>query len=227
MENELNIEGKEKGIAIVYAADELSYAYEREVLERNQIPGLLPLTIEWIDDTAECHYDTEGCQSLELYYRERKITLEEFQTLMKSIREILAQMEEYLLDPGGIALSPNRIFIKKSTKKIVFCYLFGLKENQEEESQILMDWITRKIDYSDKELVLAVYGIKSGDLESADACHTGAAESSIAASVTEEVLSYSEEVKEESVNGSAWRGILTKIHKWFTLDESKNKGKKS
>lgn len=230
MENELNVVGKEWEVVIVCGAEELLSAYEREVLERNRIPGLLPLSIEWIDDTAECHYHTEGCQSLALYYRERKLSLDEFQNLMKSIREILAQMEEYLLDPEGITLDPNMIFKRNNSKKMIFCYLLGAKASQEEEFHIMMDWITRKIDYSDRELVLAVYGIQSGELASADewrqsfaGCNSDFTKLEMKDAGNE--ISYSKVVREESVNGSSWKGILTKIRKWFTLDESKNEGK--
>lgn len=237
LENKLNMIGKEQEVIIVCAAEELSSVYEREVLEHNRIPELLRLSVEWIDDTAECHYDTGDCQSLEAYYQERKMALDEFRNIMESIQEVLAQMEKYLLDPEAIALNPDLIFFRNNSKKLVFCYLLGQKKSRDEESQMLMDWIARKIDYRNQELVLAVYGLKSEDLASVDewrwSFDAGASESQESnresedreCAVRAQVESYSDVVKEESAVGSAWKGILTKLRKWFTVDESKNKGK--
>lgn len=208
-------------LVISCGKDELVCSYEKEILERNQIEGLCKVSFEYIDDLIECHYMVDGCVSLEEYYKERKMNMGEFQLIMKSIRNILEQVSDFLLSEEGIALSPDMIFFQKNQSEVLFCYQLGFRADVDTQFQMLMDWVISKIDSSDRNLVLAAYGIQTdsgSDVSSAYWQEMTADRLTETGKPVEEMVEYSDRVEEDTPKLSGISTILTKLRKWFTLE---------
>lgn len=205
--------------------------YEVAVLKKNQIYGLLPVNFEYIDDMIESHYNIEGCTSLEAYYKNKCIGREDFNLLMRNLKNMMGQIDDYLLSEDGIVLSADYIFYNSSEHRFYFCYQLGVRLGLELEFQALMDWIVKKVDYADKELVVAVYGIQSGEQRALDQFWSEQTDIKEEKEDSEELadmgveifydnqLSHSDVVREEDVNKRKKSALLTKVMKWFTLDE--------
>lgn len=217
--NRTCISPKGRDIVISCGAKEIICSYEKEILARNQIDGMCEITFEYIDDLVECHYMVDGCVSLEEYYRDHKMNMEEFQLIMKGVRNIMEQISRFLLSEEGIALSPDLIFFRNNKSEVVFCYQLGIRLDVETQFQMLMDWIIGKIDSTDKNLVLAAYGIQTdsgGDVSSTYWKETDA-DQFVDYNKYAEDISFNR-VEETMPKTSGISSILTKLRRWFTLE---------
>ena len=90
-------------------------AYTVRILTENTIPGFLPCTLQRVDHLLQFCYDTTGYRSLLSMTESSMIERELFLSLTTALADALDQIEQYLLDPGGISLEAGHIFIRKRT----------------------------------------------------------------------------------------------------------------
>lgn len=103
-------QGNSTYLETTLGADELLDEVDRGMLVSNQISGLLPLSVQWINAGCRLLYNITGLTPLEQAARilEHETRLSNFfLALCKAEKEC----DEYLLDPHKIDLSPKHIYL--------------------------------------------------------------------------------------------------------------------
>ena len=97
-------------------------SYETRMIFANNIPGLLPCHIRYIDGRTYLGYDVTSRQSLNLFCESRKPGRKEIKKILGSILGTILGMEEFLLDPDHLILDPELIHMNFETQETVLAF---------------------------------------------------------------------------------------------------------
>ena len=133
--------------------------YEMKVVECNAIPGLLPLTMQRVNNQSTYMYLITNRISMSELYRREPPGAGEINAFLNSLKEALTSLANYLLRPDGLLLDAEHIFVDKNTKKVAFAYY----ENEEGDffgdlKRLFEDCLLQTVDHGDNEAVTLVYG---------------------------------------------------------------------
>lgn len=132
---------------------------EEEMLERNQIEGLLPVTLQKEDNGYLLRYDITGKQALDIYLDGKMVDEVLLTQLLQEICSVCKRVERYLLSIEGIMLSPETIFWDYKKEKFYFCYYPEEKEDLQIRFTRLMEYMLTKTDHKNVRAVEMVYGV--------------------------------------------------------------------
>ena len=147
-----------KSFMCITCEDEWS-SYEKELLSRQKIGGLLEVNVTSEDSKAVCWYDITGKQALDEVLENKCMKKEMLVQLLICLSSMLEQLESYLLCADAVRLDPECIYLNYKNSKYEFCYHPQSAENITDEFQKLMEFLLTKIDHSDEEAVKAAYQI--------------------------------------------------------------------
>lgn len=149
-------------VCIKVEEDELIF-HERSMLIYNQIPGLLPVSIRYVDEMLHVEYRLLGQQSLSGYFLHRRFDEEQIIRLIHSLYEAGQSLVEYMLSPDGLILDPDYIFYEEETEDLRFCYQPGKREGVEKNVQPLLRFILDHVNFHDQNAVTLAYGLYHQD----------------------------------------------------------------
>ena len=133
--------------------------YQIRMLNHNDIPGLMKIKGSGRDGHARYTYRINGGNSMEKEFNTKEMKKEDVRRFTKDLIETVDCLREYLLDPDGLLLSPELIFIKGGRYR--FCYL-PVSENGERQSlcasfHLMTEYFVKNLDYQDMAGILFVY----------------------------------------------------------------------
>lgn len=96
--------------------------YETRIILTNRIGGLLPCSLQYLDNKTCYCYDTTSRQSLATELEGREINRREMQKLLGNILSVMSQLEEYLLSLRHLVLTPEQIFLVPATMEVWLCF---------------------------------------------------------------------------------------------------------
>lgn len=141
---------EEKGFLVVEEASDCSDAFDVKMLLNNQISGLLPLQIQYIDNQCIYRYMTGEKISLAGLLSHRKLQFKEAYQLWKDIFHSCSVCGEYLLQPEHLLLYPEYIYWSAQTKSFSICYFPGREENLEVQIKRLCEFLLKVTDHQDR-----------------------------------------------------------------------------
>ncbi len=97
-------------------------SYETRILLTNRISGLLPCSLQYLDNRTCFCYDTTSRQSLASDLAGCEIACPEMRQILGNILTAMGRMEEYLLSHRHLVLTPEQIFLVPSTMEISLCF---------------------------------------------------------------------------------------------------------
>lgn len=137
-------------------ADHVSY-FQLEMLLENDIKGLLSCSSHSFNGEDQIYYDITGKQTLACIYEKKQMKETDVERLLFGIRDVLLQLQEYLLDENKLLLQPEYIYIDLSTKEISFCFYPFWDGNLSQAFMELAEYLLEKIDHEREEAVVAAY----------------------------------------------------------------------
>lgn len=141
---------EEKGFLVVEEASDCSDTFDVKMLLNNQISGLLPLQIQYIDNQCIYRYMTGEKISLAGLLSHRKLQFKEAYQLWKDILHSCSICGEYLLQPEHLLLYPEYIYWSTQTKSFSICYFPGREENLEVQIKRLCEFLLKMTDHQDR-----------------------------------------------------------------------------
>jgi len=106
---------------------------ERRIIENNNIPKLVPMTLQQIDDWVTIRYDVAGKTSLEeLLKSSGSLTVEMGIHILKNLLQEIKRLEEYMLLATHMILEPEYIYIVQPSQKVEFLYVPYAKADTKE-----------------------------------------------------------------------------------------------
>ncbi len=151
---------EQSGNYMLIPNDQQTDCYEMKMIECNDIPGLLPLTIRKVNNQSTYMYQISNRISLMEYYGHEAPNAAIIKAFLNSLKEALIALGEYLLRPDGLLLEPEHIFVDKGTHKVYFAYA---EPNSDSDffralKRLFEDCILQTVDHNDAEAVTLVYG---------------------------------------------------------------------
>lgn len=138
--------------------------YESEVLSHNQILGFLPMKTELVDGNRHFWYEITGKQTLKDYFARRQADSKFLYLLFESIRQVLEQVSDYLLEEENILWKEEYIYIDFAQEELKFVYLPGWRQNSRRAFQELMEIVLQRLDHSDKQATAMAYEMYQSSL---------------------------------------------------------------
>lgn len=130
--------------------------YTVRMLEKNQIEGLLPLSVRKMDGKIYLYYEITSKQPLTHLYETRTMKSAAMESLLYGISQVLERMRPYLLDGQALIFAPEYVFSDMNTGKIWLCYMPG-NEGGEERGQEgfrrLAEFLLKRLDHGDRRAV--------------------------------------------------------------------------
>ncbi|MBP3543227.1 MAG: hypothetical protein J6J86_03260, partial [Lachnospiraceae bacterium] len=134
-------------------------SYQIEMLKKNHFPGLLPVQVSVIDEQKEYYYDAGRRMTLAAYLERKTINEEMLQSYLIGMKDLLAFLEEYLLEPDCLCMRADHIYVDEKEQLLSFCYGPYVQGQFEEGLLKLWQFFLQKLDYSDKQSVIMGYEI--------------------------------------------------------------------
>lgn len=133
--------------------------YQIRMLRENEIPGLIGMKGCGRNGSSRYTYRVKNGISMEKRYRKVEMKGKDVENFLIFLVRTVKTVSGYLLNPDGIMLDPELIFIHEGTFQ--FCYLPA----EDPESRIplctafhqLTEYFLKKLDYHDTEGIFLVY----------------------------------------------------------------------
>ena len=104
--------------------------FQIEMIQRNQVPGLLNFTIE----DGAIVYDTETMASLESYLQGHTLTTKGFRQLLENFIAVMEDSVLYYLDKNNYVISSSYIYVSHDLTEMKIAYL-PLLDKEDGDSQ--------------------------------------------------------------------------------------------
>lgn len=156
MRHELWSDGTGNYLKIYGGEDE---AYSDRMFSCQNIAGFLPLQIQWINGKKEYLYDVSDKVCLRDYLAMKVFSAEEIREMMLDLLDMTCMLEEYLLDPKGLVIREEYLFVERGTGKLYGIYVPGEEESYIPALGRLLEFVMEKMNQKDRELVFFVYGM--------------------------------------------------------------------
>jgi hypothetical protein len=127
------------------------------MLEKQVLPGVLPLQQRHMDNKTLFYYDITGKQSMLNLYAKASLSYEMLMQLISYILETVELAYEYLIPEDDFILNPEFIYVDVVTNAPSLCFLSGYRRDSKGQMSNLLEYLMNKVDYNDKEAVLMVY----------------------------------------------------------------------
>lgn len=137
--------------------------YSIYMVEKNKIPGLLPVHRSRRDGALLLNYEITGKQPLVSLYEQKQLGCADILLILSEMGEILETLQKYLLSPENLVFDPEYIFLEPDGKKLCLCYAPGVKN--EASIRSLAEFILRRLDHKDAGAVAAGYRFYGKTLE--------------------------------------------------------------
>lgn len=137
--------------------------YSIYMVEKNKIPGLLPVHRSRMDGALLLNYEITGKQPLTSLYEQKQLGCADILSILSELGDVLETLQKYLLSPENLVFDPEYIFLEPDGKKLCLCYAPGVKN--EASIQVLAEFILRRLDHKDAGAVAAGYRFYGKTLE--------------------------------------------------------------
>lgn len=137
--------------------------YSIYMVEKNKIPGLLPVHRSRMDGALLLSYEITGKQPLASLYEQKQLGCADILLILSELGEILETLQKYLLSPENLVFDPEYIFLEPDGKKLSLCYAPGVKN--EVSIRSFAEFILRRLDHKDAGAVAAGYRFYGKTLE--------------------------------------------------------------
>lgn len=138
---------------------------DERLMLRRKLPGILPVKKTYVDGGGQYWYNISGKQSLDTYCRVKEVGMDFVEQLILSICSMLERLEWNLIRTECLMLDPELIFFSNVDREFIFTLYPGGNHKGEQEFQILMEYLMKRVDHKDALAVRAVYRIYEQTLE--------------------------------------------------------------
>jgi hypothetical protein len=158
MQTEYRKDIRNRYLVINSETDDDDKDYRLNMIVENRIPHFAPCRTENVNGKGLLYYDITGKTDILSYLDMRQADEKFFSGLFAAVAEALESIQEYLLDPDGILLDPEYIYISTEPHGICFIY-YPLNEKKFSEGcRILSEKLLGRIKQDDIQAVRLGYG---------------------------------------------------------------------
>lgn len=134
--------------------------YRLKMLQNNRIPGLLDVSITFVDDSIEFAYDITSKTSLDIYWMKGNVTYQQICDLHEGMFQMMWNIKKYLLRLNHVLLERRFIYLDHETHMPYFCYLLDEEYDFFQSSKHFYKELIGMIDYGDERGVKLAYELE-------------------------------------------------------------------
>lgn len=133
------------------------YQFQIRMLEENEIPYLLrPVRIE-MDGVLFLKYELNAVYVARRMIQRLKPDGKLFAEWLDDILNCIAEIEQYLLVPDNLVLSPDYMFYRRNDKALAMLYIPGYEQDIRVQLKGLMEYIMQRFDADDRTGIQFLY----------------------------------------------------------------------
>ena len=144
---------------------QLREQFELRMLEENPIDGLLRLSICDNNGELELRYDISGMCSLAELSETQKLLATDIRRLILTLKHIIAGMAPYLLDPSGILLSLESVYLSPVSRSPCFLFIPARGSSFSSELSEFLKTVLACTDQDDYSSVVLAYRLYKESLD--------------------------------------------------------------
>lgn len=141
--------------------DEQKIEYGMQILQYNQVKGLLGLQYRMMDESLQLRYNISSKVSLADFLINKKIGKEYLRQIMNTLFETMEEMKEYLLDCNALLLEMKYIFVDMRSEAVHFCFVPFLTDTFDVSFRNLIQELLQYVDYDDREGTEYIYNLNT------------------------------------------------------------------
>ena len=122
------------------------------------LPGMLRCHLKSVDGENCIYYDVTGLQTLRTTYQTGKLRFADIRFMLEECIGVIEEMEDYLLIPDQLLLTPDHVFVNPERTKMYFCCFPGAFQDVRVQLSGLAEFILPLIDHHDRKGMSAGYG---------------------------------------------------------------------
>ncbi len=134
-------------------------SYQIRMLQTNSISGILECRMNKMDNCTLFYYDITSRQALNSLYDHQQVGCGFLRMLFQQLMKVLEELGSYLLDPDGLILAPNTVYLTAEPLQFSFCYLPGEKHSVNDQMRELMEYFLPRLNHQEPETVVLGYGL--------------------------------------------------------------------
>ena len=131
--------------------------HELKMLRENRPEGLLRVHPQWEGDSAFLDYQVSGLTTLSSVGDGSAETF--LFAVLSNLVSLSDVLSEHLLRPEGLSLKPERVFLRRESGQIFFCYVPGSNVPLSEGLTSLMEFFLKNARPEKEDEVLLLYGL--------------------------------------------------------------------
>jgi len=137
--------------------------YQLAMLRENDIPGILSMSVRYVDGKNQYYYDISGKVSLNAVHETANLECQDIRRLTSELLDAVKQLQRYMLSESCILLEPEYIFCEKG--HYFFCYYPPCGDELKENFHRLTEFFVREVNYKDEEGVRLAYTLHKSTME--------------------------------------------------------------
>lgn len=134
--------------------------YQYRMISRNKIKHLLDCKIRYVDEECSFYYEISSKQNLKNLFDKKGMGYGQIFHLLESIKEVLDELDNFLLDGKYLLLMPEYIFAEPEAKEYYFLYYPCAQEMEGQGALMpLAEFLVDKVDHGQEDAVEMAYKI--------------------------------------------------------------------
>ena len=131
--------------------------FEERMLVNQKSEYLLRFHPQETDGVRKYYYEITGMMDFVSCVNRRPVSCRVLKGMIRSVLGVCEAVNEYLLDPEGLLLLPDKIYMDAEAEGMHFAYLPGYKSDFLQGLQELSECMLSAADHTDRECVMLVY----------------------------------------------------------------------
>ena len=131
--------------------------FEERMLVNQKSEYLLRFHPQETDGIRKYYYEITGMMDFVSCVNRRPVSCRVLKGMIRSVLGVCEAVNEYLLDPEGLLLLPDKIYMDAEAEGMHFAYLPGYKSDFLQGLQELSECMLSAADHTDRECVMLVY----------------------------------------------------------------------
>lgn len=130
-----------------------------KMIEHNQIPGLVPMYRQYIDEQICFTYEVRGRKSLRDLLDQKSISVKRACGILQQIVSVLLEGEVYFLNIEEYCIETEYIYFDQREQQLLLCYLPGSQQDVYEKFRTLLEEIMKYLDHRKKKETAFFYAL--------------------------------------------------------------------
>lgn len=130
-----------------------------KMLMNNQIPGIVPISCQYVDEVLRVYYETAEMISIDKCYQEKNIAVKAANEILQAVIKAIQAGEPYFMARENFILSEKYIFMNRDGGQIWICYVPDAKQEIYGGLKRVMEFLLRHVEHGERSEEAFVYGI--------------------------------------------------------------------